>query len=40
MPDLGSCIQFLKIAQGSLKELETHLLIAARIDLLRDGPLK
>lgn len=26
-------IRFLKIAQGSLKELETHLLLAARVDL-------
>jgi four helix bundle protein len=26
----GSYLQFLKIAQGSLKELETHLLIAER----------
>jgi four helix bundle protein len=29
----GSYLQFLRIAQGSLKELETHLLIAKRIDL-------
>lgn len=29
----GSYIQFLRIAQGSLKELETHLLIAARVEL-------
>src|SRR5687767_5648614 len=28
----GSYLQFLKIAQGSLKELETHLLIAQRIE--------
>jgi four helix bundle protein len=26
-------VQFLRIAQGSLKELETHLLLAARVDL-------
>jgi four helix bundle protein len=26
-------IQFLRIAQGSLKELETHLLLAARVEL-------
>jgi four helix bundle protein len=26
-------IQFLRIAQGSLKELETHLLLAGRVDL-------
>jgi four helix bundle protein len=31
--NLGSYVQFLKIAQGSLKELETHLLIASRIGL-------
>jgi len=27
----GSCVQFLKIARGSLKELETHVLLAERI---------
>ena len=27
-------IQFLRVAQGSLKELETHLLLAQRVDLL------
>jgi four helix bundle protein len=30
----GSFIQFLRISQGSLKELETHLLIATRVDLV------
>ena|SRR5437763_13667717 len=29
----GSYVQFLKIAQGSLKELETHLLVAERIEI-------
>ncbi len=29
----GSYIQFLQIAQGSLKELETHLLISERVSL-------
>jgi len=29
----GSYLQFLRIAQGSLKELETHLLIADRIGI-------
>jgi four helix bundle protein len=29
----GSYIQFLRIAQGSLKEAETHLLLAVRIDI-------
>ena len=29
----GSYQQFLRIAQGSLKELETHLLIAARVGI-------
>ncbi len=28
-------VQFLRIAQGSLKELETHLLLAHRVDLIR-----
>ncbi|MGQ0533805.1 MAG: four helix bundle protein [Caulobacteraceae bacterium] len=31
--NLGSYLQFLRIAQGSLKELETHILIAERIGL-------
>jgi four helix bundle protein len=30
----GQFQQFLKIAQGSLKELETHLIIAMRVSLL------
>ena len=29
----GELIQFLRIAQGSLKELETHLLLAIRVEL-------
>ncbi|MBX9618545.1 MAG: four helix bundle protein [Hyphomicrobiales bacterium] len=29
----GSYVQFLRIAQGSLKELETHLLLSARVAL-------
>src|SRR3954449_195790 len=29
----GSFVQFLKIAQGSLKELETHLLLSERVGL-------
>src|SRR5215207_5514750 len=29
----GAYTQFLKIAQGSLKELETHLLLAERLNL-------
>jgi four helix bundle protein len=29
----GSFVQFLRIAQGSLKELETHLLLAERVNL-------
>jgi four helix bundle protein len=32
----GHFQQFLKIAQGSLKELETHLIIAARVGLLSE----
>jgi four helix bundle protein len=30
----GSFVQFLRIAQGSLKELETHLLLALRVELV------
>lgn len=29
-------LQFLRIAQGSLKELETHLLLATRVELCAD----
>jgi four helix bundle protein len=30
----GAFIQFLRIAQGSLKELETHLLLAERVSII------
>ncbi|MCC7346101.1 MAG: four helix bundle protein [Variibacter sp.] len=30
----GNYVQFLRIAQGSLKELETHILLAERVGLL------
>lgn len=30
----GSFVQFLRIAQGSLKELETHLIISERVGLV------
>ena len=30
----GAYVQFLRIAQGSVKELETHLLLAVRIELI------
>jgi four helix bundle protein len=30
----GNDIQFLRVAQGSLKELETHLILAERVDLM------
>ncbi|QAS77721.1 four helix bundle protein [Rhizobium acidisoli] len=33
----GSFIQFLRISQGSLKELETHMLISHRIGLIDEG---
>src|SRR3712207_224505 len=33
----GSFIQFLRIAQGSTKELETHLLLSQRVGLLPAG---
>jgi four helix bundle protein len=39
----GSFIQSLRVAQGSTKEVETHLLLAARVGLIAqadiDGPL-
>ena len=35
----GAYVQFLRIAQGSIKELETHLLLAQRIDLLEQDVL-
>ena len=31
----GSFVQFLKIAQGSLKETETHLLLSERVGLVK-----
>jgi len=31
----GSFVQYLRIAQGSLKELETHLLLAERVEIIR-----
>ena len=30
----GEYIQYLRIAQGSLKELETHILLSQRVDLI------
>ena len=30
----GSFIQFLRIAQGSLKELETHIILAERLEMI------
>jgi four helix bundle protein len=33
----GSFAQFLRTAQGSLKEFETHVLLSVRVDLM-DGP--
>lgn len=32
----GSFIQFLRVAQGSLKELETHAILSGRVGLLTD----
>jgi four helix bundle protein len=34
-----SFVQFLRIAQGSLKELETHLMIAAQVQLIHPDAL-
>lgn len=36
----GSFIQFLRVAQGSLKELETHLILAGRVGLMPDNAMK
>ncbi len=33
----GTFIQFLRISQGSLKELETHLLLSRRVELTDDS---
>jgi four helix bundle protein len=33
----GSFVQFLRVSQGSLKELETHLLLAQRVGLAKDA---
>jgi four helix bundle protein len=33
----GEYIQFLRISQGSLKELETHLLLSARVGIVPDA---
>jgi four helix bundle protein len=33
----GNYVQFLKVSQGSLKELETHFIIASRIGYLEFG---
>jgi four helix bundle protein len=33
----GSFVNSLRMAQGSLKELETHLLLAVRVGLVTDG---
>ena len=36
----GSFVQSLRISQGSLKELETHLILAERVGLLRASDLQ
>jgi len=33
----GSYVQFLRIAQGSLKELETHLMLCERVELMNSN---
>lgn len=35
----GAYVQHLRIAQGSLKEFESHLLLAGRVDLLNESAL-
>ena len=34
----GAYVQFLRIAQGSLKELETHLVLSQRLELVESTP--
>ncbi len=34
----GAFVQFLRIAQGSLKELETHIILSGRVGLLASAP--
>ncbi len=34
----GSFVQFLRISQGSLKELETHIILSGRIGILKQDP--
>ena len=36
----GSFVQFLRMAQGSLKEMETHLLLALRVGLVASDEVK
>lgn len=33
----GSFVQFLRVSQGSLKELETYLLLASRLELIDEA---
>jgi four helix bundle protein len=34
--NVGSYIQFLRVAQGSLKELETHVILSGRVGLMAE----
>ena len=36
----GEYIQFLRVAQGSLKELETHLILAGRVGLISESAIE
>lgn len=36
----GEYIQFLRVAQGSLKELETHLILATRVGLMSSAAIQ
>lgn len=36
----GAYVQFLRIAQGSLKELETHVIVAQKVGLLSENRLE
>jgi len=34
----GDFVRFVRVANGSLREVQTHILVALRLGVLRDGP--